>query len=57
MLTLREQVIGPILAGVRSPGCGRKPTTWTQIDRDYEALRTDMQALFHHLGLTATPAA
>ncbi len=36
LLTLREQVIRPILASVRSPRRGRKPTTWTQIDRDYE---------------------
>jgi hypothetical protein len=58
LLTLREQVIAPILAGVRSPRLGRKPTTWTRIDRDYETLRTDMQTLFHDLGITtATPAA
>ena len=57
LLTLREHVIGPILAGVRSPRRGRKPATWTQIDRDYETLRTDMQALFQHLGITATAAA
>lgn len=25
---LREHVIGPILAGVRSPRRGRKPATW-----------------------------
>jgi hypothetical protein len=57
LLTLREHVIRPILAGVRSPRRGRKPTTWTQIDRDYETLRIDMQALFHDLGITATAAA
>ena len=27
LLTLRDEVIGPILAGVRSPRLGRKPTT------------------------------
>jgi hypothetical protein len=54
LLTLREHVIGPILAGVRSPRRGRKPSTWTQIDRDYETLRTDMQTLLQHLGITAT---
>jgi hypothetical protein len=58
MLTLRDQVIVPILAGVRSPRPGRKPAHWTLIDRNYETLRIDMQALFHNLGITpVTPAA
>jgi hypothetical protein len=55
LLTLRDQVIGPILAGVRSPQFGRKLAVWTQIDRDYETLRIGMQTLLHRLGLT--PAA
>jgi len=53
LLALREQVIAPILAGVRSPRLGRKPAHWTAIDRDYETLRVNMQALFHHLGIAA----
>jgi hypothetical protein len=58
LLTLREHVIAPILAGVLSPRLGRKPSTWTPIDRDYEALRIDMQTLFDHLGITnSAPAA
>ena len=52
LLTLREQVIAPILAGVRSPWVGRKPATWTRVDRDYETLRINMQTLFHDLGIT-----
>ena len=48
---LREQVIAPILAGVRSPRHGRKPAAWTSIDRDYEVIRIDMQTLFHDLGI------
>jgi hypothetical protein len=52
LLALREHVITPILAGIRSPRRGRKPTTWTQTDRDYETLRADMHTLFQHLGLT-----
>jgi hypothetical protein len=52
LLVLRDQVIGPILAGVRSPRLGRKPSTWTRIDRDYEILRVDMQTLFADLGIT-----
>jgi len=57
LLTLRDQVIGPILAGVRSPRMGRKPAAWTRVDRDYETLRIDMQTLFHDLGITPVAAA
>ena len=55
---LRDQVIAPILTtGVRSPRPGRKPAHWTLTDRDYETLRTGMQALFRDLGITAGAAA
>jgi hypothetical protein len=57
LLALRDQVIGPILAGVRSPRLGRKPAHWTAIDRDYETLRIGMQTLFLDLGITASSAA
>ena len=57
LLALRDQVIAPILAGVRSPRRGRKPATWTRIDRDYEALRIGMHTLFHDLGITPATAA
>jgi hypothetical protein len=58
LLTLRDHVIAPILAGVRSPRKGRKPTTWTTIDRNYEQIRINMQTLFTNLGITtATTAA
>ena len=57
LLTLREHVISPILAGIRSPRMGRKPATWTRIDRDYETLRITMHTLFHDLGITTTGAA
>ncbi len=53
ILTLRDQVIAPILGGVRSPCRGRKPATWTRIDRDYETLRIGMQNLFHDLTVAA----
>jgi hypothetical protein len=49
---LREQVLNPMLAGIRSPRQGRKPSTWTRVDRDYESLRIGMQTLFADLGLT-----
>ena len=52
LLTLRDHVIAPILAGVRSPRPGRKPAHWTRIDADYQTLRTGMQALFDDLGIT-----
>jgi hypothetical protein len=57
LLALRDQVIAPILAGVRSPRIGRKPVHWTRIDRDYETLRISMQTLFHDLGITPAAAA
>jgi hypothetical protein len=57
LLALRDQVIAPILAGVRSPSRGRKPAHWTAVDRDYETLRIGMQALFNDLGITAPAAA
>jgi hypothetical protein len=57
LLTLRDHVIAPILAGVRSPRRGRKPSTWTPIDRDYETLRVGMNTLFDHLGISTNPAA
>ena len=57
LLALRDQIIAPILAGVRSPRRGRKPTHWTAIDRHYETLRIGMQDLFHDLGVTPTAVA
>ena len=57
LLTLRDQVIAPILAGVRSPKMGRKPAHWTRVDRDYERLRIDMQTLFSDLAIETPLAA
>src|SRR5712671_2053734 len=57
LLTLRDHVIAPILAGVRSPRMGRKPKIWTTVDRDYETLRIGMQTLFQHVGIETQPAA
>jgi hypothetical protein len=53
LLILRQHVIGPILAGVRSPHLGRKPNAWTPADRHYEQLRIRMQPLFQDLGIAA----
>jgi hypothetical protein len=56
LLALRDHVIAPVIAGIRSPRRSRKPAHWTAIDRDYETLRIGMQTLFYDLGIT-TPAA
>jgi hypothetical protein len=56
LLTLRDHVIAPILAGVRSPRMGRKPKIWTAVDRDYETLRIGMHTLFRHVGIETQPA-
>jgi hypothetical protein len=57
LLTLRDQVIAPILAAVRSPRMGRKPAHWTRVDRDYERIRIDMQTLFNDLAIEVPLAA
>lgn len=56
LLTLREKVIGPILAGIRRPGPGRPPNTCTRLDRDYGRLRDDMRTLFQDLAITTQAA-
>jgi len=53
LFILRDHVLAPILAGVRSPRPGRKPATWTAVDRHYEQLCIGMQPLFHELGIAA----
>jgi len=57
LLVLRDQVIAPILAGVRTNHTGPKPAISAAIDRDYDNLRTAMQTLFQHLGIQTQPAA
>ena len=53
LLILREQVIMPLLAGVRSPRIGRKPKTLTAADQHYEQLRMRMHLLFYDVGIAA----
>ena len=53
LLTLRNQVIVPLLAGMRSPRLGHPPSILTPADRHYEKLRIDMEALFTDLGIAA----
>ena len=57
MLTLRDHVIAPILAGVKVRRHDHVPTRWEPIDQDYEKIRADMTVLFRHLGIATTPAA
>ena len=51
LLTLREYVIAPLLAGVADPRIRRTPRHWTEIDRHYQALRLEMMALFADIGI------
>jgi hypothetical protein len=48
-----DHVIAPILAGIRRPGPGRPPKTYTRIDRDYDTLRAGMRTLFDDLAINA----
>jgi hypothetical protein len=60
LLTLRDHVIAPLIAGVSTPPPRSKhrPTHPSKIDSDYENLRIGMQALFRDLGITtASPTA
>ncbi len=57
LLTLREKVIAPLAAAIRTPRRGRPPKTWTTTDRDYETLRLDMQTLLNHLGIATKASA
>jgi hypothetical protein len=54
LCVLRDQVIGPIVPGVRVPHQGRPPKAWTRVDWDFEALRVGMQTLFGDLALTTS---
>jgi hypothetical protein len=56
-LTVRDKVIAPLIAGIRTTRCGRPPKIWTNSDRDYESLRRDMQTLFNDLGISRNTAA
>jgi hypothetical protein len=51
LLTLRDKVIAPLVAGIRTPRRGRPPKNWTKIDRDYETLRRELLTLLTRLGI------
>jgi hypothetical protein len=57
LLTIRDKVIAPLAAGIRTPRWGGMPKNWTAIDRDYETLRRDMQTLLNHLGIATKATA
>jgi len=57
IVTLRDHVMAPVIAGIRSPRQGRKPSTWTQVDRDYEQVRIAMQTLLSDLAIETPLAA
>jgi hypothetical protein len=57
LLTLRDKVIGPLIAGIRTPRQDRPPKNWTTIDRDYETLRREMQTLLNHLDIATKATA
>jgi hypothetical protein len=57
LLTLRDQVIVPIIAGVRSPTDGPQTHHLDPGGPRLRNLRIDLQTLFTHLGITTTPAA
>jgi hypothetical protein len=57
LLTLRDKVIAPLIAGIRTPRQGRPPKNWTTIDRDYETLRRETQTLLNDLGIATKATA
>ena len=51
LLTLREKVIKPVLAGAGKPKGGRKPQNQTHLDTQYRKVQTEMHHLLHMLGM------
>jgi len=54
LLTLRDQVIAPILAGIRSPRMGPNPTPGPASTATTNRSASTMQTLFGHLSITTT---
>jgi hypothetical protein len=53
LYVLRDQVIRPLLAGVRTTQPHPQPILAPALDRHYERLRLDLQPLFQELGIAA----
>jgi len=51
LLTLRDHVIVPLIAGIRNSGTCPEPEFVSSVDRHYQAMRTGMTALFEDLGI------
>lgn len=51
LLTLREKVIKPVLAGAGKPKRGPKPKWPSGLDIQYGKVQTEMRTLFHILGV------
>ena len=51
LLTLREKVIKPVLAGAGKPKRGPKPKRQSELDIQYGKVQTEMRTLFHILGV------
>ena len=51
LLTLREKVIKPVLAGAGKPKRGPKSKGQSELDIQYGKVRTEMRTLFHILGV------
>ena len=54
LLTLRDHVIAPLLAGLGRPSPAARPAHPHHIDADYEMLRNAMHYLFRDLGISTT---
>jgi hypothetical protein len=57
LLTVRDKVIAPLITGIRTPRRGRPPKHWTNVDRDYETLRRNVQTLLNRLGIATNATA
>ena len=53
LYVLRDQVIRPVLAGVRTTQQHPQPILAPALDRHYERLRLDLQPVFQELGIAA----
>ena len=52
LLTLREKVLKPVLAGAGNPKSGRKSENQTELDIQYGKVQTEMHHLLNMLGVT-----
>lgn len=52
---LRDQVLAPILGGIRSRRTVARNSAWNQVEHTYQDLCLDMETLFQHLGIATRP--